>query len=61
MDNCIGTCSICGGPVIMPSMMVNPVASCQQCGAHPRNLHGPVIPMENPTFEETVQDPTTGA
>lgn len=45
MDNRIGTCSICGGPVVMPTMMVNPIACCQQCGAHPTQPHGAVIPM----------------
>ena len=47
MDRRVGTCSECGGPVVMPSMMVNPVACCQQCGAQMRNPHGPVIPMEH--------------
>ena len=49
MNNTIGTCSNCGGPVTMPSMMVNPVPSCEKCGATPKAPHGPVIPMGKPT------------
>lgn len=46
MSNAIGTCSKCGGAVVMPPMMVNPVACCQNCGARAKHGHGPVIPME---------------
>lgn len=46
MDNRIGTCSICGGAVVVPNMMVNPVPYCQQCGATVKNPHGPVVQME---------------
>lgn len=46
MSNVIGTCGKCGGPVVMPQLMVNPVACCQSCGARAKNAHGPVIPME---------------
>lgn len=46
MDRRVGTCSECGGPVVMPSMAIDPVPSCKQCGATMRNPHGPVIPME---------------
>ena len=46
MTNLIGTCSICGGPVELPSMMVNPVPCCKNCGAVARNPHGPVIQMQ---------------
>ena len=44
MDQTIGTCSICGGRVTAPNMMVNPVARCESCGAT-QAPHGPVIPM----------------
>lgn len=48
MEPAIGTCSECGGPVIVPSMMVNPVPHCQRCGATAAKPHGPVIPMTKP-------------
>lgn len=45
METPIGTCSECGGPVIMPAMMVNPTPYCRDCGAIARQPYGPVIPM----------------
>lgn len=42
----IGTCSECGGPVVLPSMSVDPVPYCRRCGATKRQPYGPVIPME---------------
>lgn len=48
MEDRIGTCSLCGGPVVVPSMMVNPTPHCAQCGAIPVTPHGPVIPMQQP-------------
>lgn len=55
----IGTCGNCGGPVEMPSMMVDPVARCRVCGASPRDAYGPVIPMKSgdPFAEQTSQEP----
>ncbi len=44
----IGTCSLCGGPVVVPCHMVNPVPHCERCGAIPKVPHGPVIDMERP-------------
>lgn len=45
----IGTCSNCGGPVKMPTMMVDPRPCCTRCGATPKGpAYGPVIPM-NPS------------
>jgi hypothetical protein len=49
MNNVIGTCSLCGGPVVVPSMMINPVALCSRCGAARKTSYGPVIPMEPPS------------
>jgi hypothetical protein len=46
MSKAIGTCSRCGGPVVVPTQMVHPVPCCQSCGATPRDAHGPVIQME---------------
>lgn len=46
MDTRIGTCSECGGAVVVPPMMVHPTPHCIRCGAIARHPHGPVIPME---------------
>jgi hypothetical protein len=43
----IGTCSLCGGPVQVPSVwmgVVPPTPACASCGATAAQ-HGPVIPM----------------
>lgn len=48
MNNTIGTCSLCGGPVKMPAYSVNLTPSCERCGATMKNPHGPVVPMERP-------------
>lgn len=48
MEDRVGTCSLCGGPVVMPSMMVHATPHCLSCGAIAKNPHGPVIPMERP-------------
>ncbi len=45
MENIIGTCSECGGPVCMPMMSTRPVARCMGCGASVKHAYGPVIPM----------------
>lgn len=48
-DRTIGTCSICGGAVTVPSIwgaIVPPTPSCSACGATKRKSHGPVIDME---------------
>lgn len=47
--NRIGTCSLCGGPVSVPSAMVHPTPHCETCGAIPKNPHGPLIPMDEDT------------
>lgn len=42
----IGTCSLCGGPVQVPTVwmgVVPPVPTCGSCGA--TKGHGPVIDM----------------
>lgn len=46
--NRIGTCSLCGGPVELPAMMINPVPCCTRCGAIAKVPHGPVVEMERP-------------
>lgn len=46
MNDVIGTCSLCGGPVKLPNMMVNPLPCCQNCGAIAKRPHGPIIEME---------------
>lgn len=44
----VGTCSLCGGPVTVPTIwhgVIPPTPTCQQCGAHAAT-HGPIIPMQ---------------
>jgi hypothetical protein len=53
MENRIvtGTCSICGGPVSVPTVwhsIIPPVPTCERCGAVAAQ-HGPVMPMMQPT------------
>lgn len=43
--NLIGTCSECGGPVVLPSHSVRPVPTCERCGATALRPYGAVIPM----------------
>lgn len=48
MTQTIGTCSICGGAVTVPTIfhsVVPPVPTCSSCGATAR-ASGPVVPME---------------
>lgn len=45
----IGTCSLCGGPVQIPTVwmaITPPVPTCGKCGATQKDSHGPVIEME---------------
>lgn len=45
----VGTCSICGGPVSVPSVwygVTPPVPTCEHCGAVRQDSYGPVIPMK---------------
>jgi hypothetical protein len=47
----IGTCSICGGRVSVPDHWMGihpPIPTCDSCGAHMKQPHGPVVPMEKP-------------
>jgi len=44
----IGTCSICGGRVSVPTIwhgIIPPVPQCESCGATQRSPHGPIIDM----------------
>lgn len=44
----VGTCSICGGAVTVPtvwSSVVPPVPSCTACGAVKKQSYGPVVDM----------------
>ena len=48
-DRTIGTCSICGGAVTLPTFwwgVVPPTPECSKCGAHPKRAYGPTIEME---------------
>lgn len=47
-DTIIGTCSLCGGPVVIPVVWfgtIAPTPRCQQCGAVRAGGYGPTIPM----------------
>lgn len=47
-DHPVGTCSLCGCAVCVPSVwhgVVPPVPTCSGCGAVPANPHGPVMDM----------------
>lgn len=51
MTRTIGTCSLCGGPVTVPTAWygaVPPVPQCAHCGATKAQPHGPVIEMDEP-------------
>jgi hypothetical protein len=44
----IGSCSICGGPVLVHKnwfCTIPDVPTCGHCGATKADTHGPVIPM----------------
>lgn len=46
-----GTCSLCGGQVVVPAVWMSavpPTPTCLGCGAVAAS-HGPVIPMQRPT------------
>jgi len=54
-DITIGTCSCCSGRVTVPDnwlSTVPPVPTCKQCGAHPQQPHGAVVPMRSPEKEK---------
>lgn len=45
----VGTCSICSGPVCVPTAyhsIVPPTPKCADCGATAKRNYGAVIPME---------------
>lgn len=47
----IGSCSLCGGPVSVPTIwhgIYPPRPQCERCGALAAQSFGPVIPMEPP-------------
>lgn len=47
MNQVVGTCSLCGGPVTVPAVwmsIIPPTPTCGHCGAVAAE-HGPVIPM----------------
>jgi len=48
VDRTAGTCSICGGRVVIPDAwmgMVPPVPTCSRCGARKENPWGPEVKM----------------
>lgn len=45
-----GSCSLCGGLVIVPDVWMSvilPVPTCQSCGAEEQNDYSPIIPMKS--------------
>lgn len=45
----VGTCSICSGPVCVPTAyhsIVPPTPKCNDCGATAKRNYGPVVPMD---------------
>jgi len=65
MSTTVGTCSICGGRVSIPSnwsATVPPTPTCESCGATKKQPHGPVIDMDdkNPkTLKQSYSTPET--
>lgn len=57
MDRIVGTCSNCGGPVIIPEHWMGtipPTPSCRKCQATAKPNHGPVVPMSPPSKQDEV-------
>lgn len=56
MTTSVGTCSLCGGRVSVPTVyhsIIPPVPQCESCGAVAAS-HGPVVPMKpGPTIRTT--------
>lgn len=55
----IGTCGLCGGPVMLPDMwggLVPPRPKCGLCGAVTKQGHGPVLEMERAASMEALGD-----
>ena len=51
----VGTCSECGGRVVVPDNWLSvepPIPTCKRCGATAKQPHGPVIPMNPPDKAE---------
>lgn len=49
MDKTMGTCSKCGGRVVIPEAWMGvkpPVLRCENCGATKTQPYGPVIDMD---------------
>jgi hypothetical protein len=48
-DRTVGTCSICGGRVTVPTVYMSvkpPRPCCESCGARAKQDFGPVVEME---------------
>ena len=47
-DVVVGTCGLCGGPVVVPRVywsVTRPVPQCARCGAFVEESYGPRLPM----------------
>lgn len=52
MNTTVGTCGLCGGPVLVPSAwygLIPTTPTCAHCGASAKPSYGPVLPMERRT------------
>lgn len=61
-DVIVGTCSICGGPVVIPSIIlstVQPTPFCRKCGARKVEDYGPTIKMEPLSKKSGTNSPET--
>lgn len=60
MDRVIGTCSNCGGDVVIPQVwygITPPTPRCSKCGATPIKRNMPIIDM-NPIKSSQMWNPT---
>jgi ribosomal protein S14 len=50
LNDTIGTCGFCGGPVKFTSTAASyQDPRCERCGARPKNAYGPVLDMQQGT------------
>lgn len=63
MNTTIGTCSLCGGRVSVPTQWAAtapPIPTCESCGAMPRDRYGPKVEMDPATRQPRDEVPAFG-
>lgn len=63
-ESIIGTCSICGGPVVVPTVWYStehPTPQCKRCFAYKDDDFGPVIKMKWPNGPFSVEPKGTNS